>query len=133
MKILYSKKLLFHEKDLTRDISISSGQLYQQNFAEETYKGLSSLKVFKSVFIQYMKNPYFSDKLDCYIVCQPILKQALTIETEGNYTSGNYGVAGSLVFQNKNAFGGAELVELKLKGSLNAQQQFNSEQIIFRS
>ena len=128
LKILYNKKLLFHEKDLTRDISISSGQLYQQNFAEETYKGLSSLKVFKSVFIQYMKNPYFSDKLDCYIVCQPVVKQALTIETEGNYTSGNYGVAGSLVFQNKNAFRGAELVELKLKGSLNAQKQFNATQ-----
>jgi len=128
LKILHNQKMLFHERDLTRDISIYPGQLYQQNFAEETYKGLSSLKVFKSVFIQYIQSPNFPDKLDCYIVCQPLVKQAITLETEGNYTSGNYGLAGSLVFQNKNAFGGAELVELKLKGSLNAQQQFNSEQ-----
>lgn len=126
IKILHNNKLLFHKKDLTRDISISPSQLYQQNLAEETYKGLSNLKVFKSVYIQYIKNPYYSDKLDCYIVCQPVVKQAVTIETEGTNTSGNLGIAGSLVFQNKNAFKGAELVELKLKGSLTAQKQFNT-------
>ena len=128
LKILHNNKLLLHKKDLTRDISILPGQLYQQTFAEETYKGLSTLKVFKSVYIQYVKNPYYSDKLDCYIVCQPLIKQAVTIETEGTNTSGNLGVAGSLVFQNKNAFKGAELVELKLKGSLTAQKQFNTNQ-----
>ena len=128
LKILHNNPLLFHEKDLTRDISISPGQLYQQYFAEETYKALSTLRVFKSVYIPYVKNPYFSDKLDCYIVCQPLVRQALTLETEGTNTSGNLGIAGSLVFQNKNAFKGYELIELKLKGSLTAQKQFNSSQ-----
>jgi outer membrane protein assembly factor BamA len=125
-KIIYNNRLKLRRKDLTRDISISPGQLYQQNFSEETYKGLSSLKVFKSVYIQYIKNPRYSDKLDCYIVCQPVVKQSITIETEGTNTSGNLGIAGSLVFQNKNAFRGAELVELKLKGSIAAQKQFSS-------
>jgi outer membrane protein assembly factor BamA len=128
LKILHNNKLKLRRKDLTRDISISPGQLYQQNFSEETYKGLSALRVFKSVYIQYLKNPYHSDKLDCYIVCQPVVKQSITLETEGTNTSGNLGVAGSLVFQNKNAFRGAELVELKLKGSLTAQKQFNATQ-----
>jgi len=127
-KILFNNKLKLRKKDITRNISISPGQLYQQNFSEETYKGLSALRVFKSVYIQYVKNPYFSDKLDCYIVCQPVVKQSITIETEGTNTSGNLGIAGSLVFQNKNAFRGAELVELKLKGSLTAQKQFNATQ-----
>lgn len=126
LKILHNRRLLFHEKDLTRDITVAPGQLYQQNLSEETYRGLTSLKVFKSVFIQYIKNPLFLDKLDCYIVCSPVVKQSLTIETEGNYTSGNYGIAGSVVFQNKNAFRGAELVELRLKGSVIAQKQFNT-------
>ena len=128
LKILHNNPLLFHEKDLTRDISISPGQLYQQYFAEETYKALSTLRVFKSVYIQYVKNPYFSDKLDCYIVCQPLVRQALTLETEGTNTSGNLGIAGSLVFQNKKAFKGYELIELKLKGSVTAQKQFYSSQ-----
>ena len=128
LKILHNHKLSLREKDLTRDITIAPGQLYQQNLSEETYRGLSSLKVFKSVYIQYIKNPNFSDRLDCYIACSPVIKQSLTIETEGTNTSGNLGIAGSIVFQNKNAFRGAELVELKLKGSLIAQKQFNNTQ-----
>jgi outer membrane protein assembly factor BamA len=61
-------------------------------------------------------------------VCQPVVKQAITMEVEGTNTSGNLGVAGNIVFQNKNAFKGAELVELKLKGSLTAQKALNSSE-----
>lgn len=128
IKILYNNKLKFKLKDLTRDVSLFEGQLYQKDLAEETYKGISSLKVFKSVFLQFIKSPYFDDKLDCYIVCQPLVKQSVTIESEGTNTSGNLGIAGSLVFQNKNTFRGAELVELKLNGSITAQKQFNTTQ-----
>ena len=103
IKILHNKKLKFKLNDLTRDVSLFEGQLYQKNLAEETYKGVASLKVFKSVFMQFIKSPYFDDKLDCYIVCQPLIKQSITLESEGTNTSGNLGIAGSLVFQNKNA------------------------------
>lgn len=125
---LHNNKLLFKRKDISRCISVTSGQLYQQDLAEDTYKELTGLKVFKTVFLQYVKNPYYSDKLDCYIVCQPVVKQAITVEVEGTNTSGNLGVAGNIVFQNKNAFKGAELVELKLKGSLTAQKALNSSE-----
>ena len=128
IKILHNNKLKFKLKDLTRDVSLFEGQLYQKNLAEETYKGVASLKVFKSVFLQFIKSPYSDDKLDCYIVCQPLVKQSITLESEGTNTSGNLGIAGSLVFQNKNTFRGAELVELKLNGSLTAQKQFNTTQ-----
>lgn len=128
IKILHNGDLKFRKKDLLRDVTVAPGQLYQQDKGEETYKGLSSLRVFKSVFIQYIVNPKYPDKLDCYIVCQPMVKQAITIETEGTNTSGNLGIAGSIVFQNKNTFKGAELVELKLKGSIAAQKQFNTDQ-----
>lgn len=128
IKILHNEPLKFRKKDLLRDVTIASGQLYQQDRGEETYKGMSSLRVFKSVFIQYLVNPNYPDRLDCYIVCQPLVKQAITVETEGTNTSGNLGIAGSIVFQNKNTFKGAELVELKLKGSITAQKQFNTGQ-----
>ncbi len=128
IKILHNNKLKFRKKDLLRDVTVAPGRLYQQDKAEETYKGMSSLRVFKSVFIQYLVNPLHPDKLDCYIVCQPLVKQAVTVETEGTNTSGNLGIAGSIVFQNKNTFKGAELVELRLKGSIAAQKQFNTNQ-----
>ncbi len=125
---LHNNKLLFKRKDISRCLSVATGQLYQQDLAEDTYKELTGLKVFKTVFLQYVKNPYYSDKLDCYIVCQPVVKQAISIELEGTNTSGNLGVAGNIVFQNKNTFKGAELVELKLKGSLTAQKALNSSE-----
>lgn len=128
IKILHNGRLKFRSKDLLRDVTVAPGQLYQQDKAEETYKGMSSLRVFRSVFIQYLVNPDHPDKLDCYIVCQPLVKQSITIETEGTNTSGNLGIAGSIVFQNKNTFRGAELIELKLKGSIAAQKQFNTNQ-----
>ena len=128
IKILHNKKLAFNLRDLTRNISLYQGQIYQKSSAEDTYKGMTSLRVFKSVFLQFIKNRYDHEKLDCYIVCQPIIKQSITLESEGTNTSGNLGIAGSFVFQNKNTFKGAELVELKLNGSLTAQKQFNTRQ-----
>jgi outer membrane translocation and assembly module TamA len=128
IKIIHNESLKIKKKDLLRDVTVSPGQLYQQNLSENTFKGLSSLNVFRNVFIQYVPNPTFPDRLDCYILCQPKVKQALSFQTEGTNTSGNLGIAGSLVFQNKNTFKGAEQLELKLKGSIAAQRQFNADQ-----
>lgn len=125
--ILSNKNLAFRKRDLARNISIANGQLYQKNLAEATFKDLSALKAFRSVHIQYVRNPYYADKLDCYIVCQPVVKQSLTIEQEGTNTSGNLGIAGSIVFQNKNSFKGAELVEVKLRGSVTSQKPVKSD------
>ena len=126
--ILHNKDLILKRKDFKRNISVERGQLYQQNLAEDTYKDLSGLKIFKSVLIQYIKNPYYPDRLDCYIICQPVVKQAITLETEGTNTSGNLGIAGSLSFQNKNTFKGAELLELKFAGALTAQKNIVSNE-----
>lgn len=128
IKILHNEQLKVKKKDLLRDVTISPGQLYQQNLSENTFKGLTALNIFRNVFIQYVPNSKFPDRLDCYILCQPKVKQAFSFQTEGTNTSGNLGIAGSLVFQNKNTFRGAEQLELKLKGSIAAQRQFNTDQ-----
>lgn len=128
IKILHNQPLKINPRDLLRDVTVMPGQLYQENLSQETFKGLTSLKIFRSVFIQYLVNPYYPDKLDCYIVCQPIVKESISLQTEGTNTSGNLGISGSLVYQNKNTFKGAELFEVKLKGSIAAQKQFNATQ-----
>ncbi|MBK6984572.1 MAG: hypothetical protein IPH32_07360 [Bacteroidetes bacterium] len=38
IKILHNNKLKFRKKDLTRDISVSPGQFYQQNFRKKRIK-----------------------------------------------------------------------------------------------
>lgn len=110
---------------IAHNIEFFKGQVFQKSLAEKTYKRLLNLGVFRTVLIQYVKNTKFSDQLDCYIVCQPIVKQAINIETEGTNTSGNLGVDGSILYQNRNLLKGAELLELSLNGALIAQRQFS--------
>ncbi|MBS1636739.1 MAG: BamA/TamA family outer membrane protein [Bacteroidetes bacterium] len=125
---LHNAPLHFKRRDIYKQISVAEGQLYQQSLAEDTYKALTGLRVFKAVSIQYFRNTKNPDMLDCFVYCPPLVKQSITTETEGTNTSGNLGIAGSIVFQNRNAFRGAELVELKLKGSVAAQHQLTNQQ-----
>ena len=115
----YKKSVIAH------NIEFFKGQVFQKNLAEKSYKRLLNLGVFRTVLIQYVKNVQYSDQLDCYIVCQPIVKQAINIETEGTNTSGNLGIDGSILYQNRNLLKGAELVELSLNGAIIAQKQFS--------
>jgi outer membrane protein assembly factor BamA len=110
---------------ITHNIEFFKGQVFQKSLAERTYKRLLNLGVFRTVLIQYVKNPKFNDQLDCYVICQPITKQAINIETEGTNTSGNLGVDGSILYQNRNLMRGGELLEFSLNGAIIAQKQFS--------
>ncbi len=121
---LYEKgKMPKHKtKVILNAIFIKKG-LFQQTNVDDSYKRLSELKAFKNINISFRQigNGY----LDCYITLVPILKQSYTIETEGTNTSGNLGIAGSIVYQNRNVMKGAEVLELRLKGGVEAQRVNN--------
>ena len=123
--ILYAGDLKYKPAVLLNAVFLRKGDLFQHRNAEDTYGRLSELKAFKLINIQFTEIPAEKDKLDCYIQLVPILKQAFTIETEGTNTSGNLGVSGSIVYQNRNVFKGLEVLELKLKGGLQAQKLVN--------
>lgn len=125
---LIKNKLKYRRSVIASNIEFSKDQIFQKSLAEKTYKRILNLGVFRNVLIQFVKSPYHTDRLDCYIICQPVIKQSITIETEGTNTSGNLGIDGSLLFQNKNLLKGAELFELSLNGALIAQRQFNTQQ-----
>ncbi|HEY1038855.1 MAG TPA: BamA/TamA family outer membrane protein [Bacteroidia bacterium] len=124
---LYNEKLKFKKRDLANKVMFHEGEIFVNDLAEETYSKITDLRVFKNVNLLFEKTPGASDKLDCFIQLMPILKQNFTIETEGTNTSGNLGVAGSIVYQNRNVFRGAELLEVKLRGGLTAQQNFATD------
>src|SRR6202008_1397228 len=92
---LNNQPLHYRYDVITHNIEFFKGQVFQKALAEKTYKRLLNLGVFRTVLIQYVKNPKYNDQLDCYIVCQPIIKQAINIESEGINTSGNLGLDGS--------------------------------------
>lgn len=130
---IYHEDLIFMVKEklnykyslITHNVEFFKGQVFQKSLAEKSYKRLLNLGVFRTVLIQYVKNQKYNDQLDCYIICQPIIKQAINVETEGTNTSGNLGVDGNILYQNRNLLRGAELLEFSLNGALIAQRQLN--------
>lgn len=124
---LTNEPLRYKKSILTHNIEFFKGQVFQKNLAEKSYKRILNLGLFRTVLIQYIKNERYNDQLDCYIVCQPLVKQAINVETEGTNTSGNLGIDGSILYQNKNLLKGAELVEFSLNGAIIAQKQFNEK------
>jgi outer membrane protein assembly factor BamA len=120
---LLNKPFAYREFLITDNIDIYKGQYFRKDTAQQTYKQLLGLGIFKNVLVQFVPNPDYLNKLDCFIICSPIIKQSLTAETEGTNTSGNLGIDGSLVYQNRNFFRAGELVELRMQGSIAAQSQ----------
>lgn len=124
---LLNKPLAYRQPIIINNTDIYRGQWFRKDTSERTYKQLLGLGIFKNVTIKFIKNDNYSTRLDCYIICNPLLKQSLTAETEGTNTSGNLGIDGSVVYQNKNFFRGGELVELKLQAAILAQRQFAND------
>lgn len=123
--ILHTSDLKFKTKVLLNCIFIRKPELYQLQNVDDTYKRLSELKSFKTINIFFTRAG--GDFLDCHIQLSPIAKQSFTIETEGTNTgNGNLGISGSIIYQNRNLFKGAEVLELRLKGGIEAQHTENS-------
>jgi hypothetical protein len=122
--ILHNGPLRYKRRVLLNAIFIRKGELYQAQNTEDTYKRLSQLKAFKGINIFFTKAS--EDRLDCFIQLSPILKRSFTFETQGKFTQGNYGLELNTVFQNRNVFRGAEVLELKLKAGAEAQPSLGS-------
>ena len=133
---IHTDKMRYKMRVLLNTIFIHKGELYKLKNVEDTYKRLQEIKSFKSISINF--KPIGTDKLNCFIQLSPVLKQSYTIEADGKNTSGNLGLGGSFVYQNKNLLRGAEVLELRFKisteatktvdntSSLNGYQKFNA-------
>jgi outer membrane protein assembly factor BamA len=125
--VLFKNKLKFRPIVLIDATFVNKGDIYQLDNAEATYKRLSELRAFRYVNVKFEETPGTTDSLNCIIQLNPVLKQSVTAETEGTNTGGNLGVAGSLIYQNKNAFRGAELFEARIRGGLEVQRLLNQQ------
>ncbi|MBN1187380.1 MAG: BamA/TamA family outer membrane protein [Bacteroidales bacterium] len=110
-------------KPLTIDQSvfITKDHLYQISNIEKTYKHLLSLKVYKNVDINFENTN--DSTIDCTIKLSPLKTQSYTTEIEGTNSSGNIGAAGNLIYQHKNLFNGAEMLNVRFTGAIEAIQE----------
>lgn len=123
-KLLYSQ----NAKHLAEHIFIKKDSLYAQDNFDLTYRRLSDLGIFRFVnirseIIEGLPGDT-SVFLRCYILLSPQPRQEFKAEAEGTNSGGNFGIAGNLVYRNKNIFKGAETLTFKIKGGLEIQQNF---------
>jgi outer membrane translocation and assembly module TamA len=127
LTFLYNKKLLFRMKDINSKIFFYKGELFNNDRVEETYTRLTSMKAFKSITVSFKEDEKKKDYINSYVLMSPAFKQNFSIATDGTNTSGNLGIEASVVYQNRNIFRGSELLEIKLKGGIIAQKNFDIE------
>ena len=92
---LLNKPLQYRELLFNNNINIYPDHLFKRDTAQKTYKQLQGVGTFKNVSIQFFPNRDKVNKLDCYVICNPLLKQSVTAESEGTNTSGNLGIDGT--------------------------------------
>ncbi len=108
---------------------ISPGGLYNLTDVKQTQKHLSGLNVIKLVDIYFTEVPqnHVSDTgtliLDCHVQIASNRLQAYSIELEGTNSSGNFGASVNLLYQHRNLFRKAEVLNLKLKNLYEALPQ----------
>ncbi len=120
---------IIRNSELVRNIFVSSDELYLQEKLDYTYRKLQELNIFKFINIYFKEVPVDQENkkylLDLFVQLTPSDQQDMTLESELTNTGGNVGIAGSIGYRNKNIFKGAEVLELKFKGGLEALPNFN--------
>ncbi len=120
--------LKFKPNAIKSAIYIQRGDLYSKQLALRTYKRLSDYRAFKYINIQFKPlQADSSELLNCEIQVSPMSRQSFTFQTQATNTQGNIGVAGDLIYQNRNLFKGLELLELRLNAGLEVQRLASSE------
>ncbi len=120
----YNNELKYKPSVILKPLLFYPNMLFSQDDMNNSYKRYNSLKTFKtsSIDFDFTREDRLNGYLDAYIKLIPRKKQTYSIATEGTNSSGNLGVSGTLLYQNRNIFGGAEIFETKLKGGVEVQQ-----------
>jgi outer membrane protein assembly factor BamA len=123
---IYNNKIEIKPKVLVRSCFLNSDEVYSQKDVDRTYRNLTSLKTFRLVNIQFFESQK-PNKLNCYLQLTPLSRQSYKLEAEGTNSSGNLGVAGNIIYQNRNLFKGAQQFDIKIRGAIERQTAIISQ------
>jgi outer membrane protein assembly factor BamA len=133
---LFDGKIELHPTVLINSSYVNPGESYNGSLVEKTRLLLSSLGYFRYVDIRFKDSSAPSDslgQLDCFVQLIPATKQFYSVEVEGTNSSGNLGVGGSVKFQNRNLFHGAEVLDLGVRASTERQMARGTTKEEFRT
>ena len=111
---------------LLKQLYLQKGQLYKQANFDKTNELLGNLGIFKFVNLKLVKHPTQPNVLDVVIYLTPSKQRSLGVEMELNNsfrssinTTGqifSLGGGANINYQNRNTFGGGELISMLLEG-----------------
>ena len=104
---------------------IVPGRMYNQEMVERSYSDLSSLGPVKYVDIAFVQTG--PNTLECNIVLSRSKLNSVSVEAEGTFSAGDWGVAGGVGYVNKNLFRGAE--EFQINGHVAYEWRKNTSDI----
>lgn len=133
---IFNEKPRLRSEALARSIFIKPGEPFDQKNVNLTYNRLQNLALTRFVSVNVLPPRNVNDSmpnagkiglLDCDIrmVRSPV--NMYTIEAEGTNAGGFVGLGGSLNYQNRNIFRGAETLRLRLYGAMEIRPPLGVE------
>lgn len=129
-KKIYLAGLKINPEIVARAVLLDSGQFFKQSEVEGTIKNVTALQVFKSITID-VKEDTLNRTLHYHIYLIPQKKQEIILEPQAISSEQsnairtsnirNYGLAGSLLYRNKNFLKNAEVLEIRARSSFEGQ------------
>ncbi|WBO86132.1 translocation and assembly module lipoprotein TamL [Hymenobacter yonginensis] len=117
---------------LNRKVAVHPGQYYNLTNTQTTQRQISQLDVFRFTNVNYVRVRPTSAadstrrQLDAVIAASPAKRYQETVEFGGTYVAYLVGPFANLRLKARNPFGGAEVLELGLRGGFEGQYEFTN-------
>lgn len=122
-----NKPINIRHKVLEQNTFIKAGNPYSSSALQQTYNRFARLQAIKYTNIHFLENPD-SMMLDCQIQYLPAKTSSIQFLPEGTNTSGDFGAAASLTYQNRNLFHGSELLNISTRYAFEAIENLEGYQ-----
>ncbi len=146
MHYLYRDEMPVRARVLAQSTFLLPGDIYRKENEDRTYRHMFALRQYRLVNIRLTEagiNPGVDNDegpsfdggegppvdtgnqtedtlagLNAWIHLTPFNQQSYTVELEGTNSSGDFGFGGNIAYQHRNFFGGAEIFDFRIKGSI---------------
>ena len=134
---LHNGEMRIRPHTIANNILLEQGEYYSLSQHELTHRYLAGLRNFRYINMQFeeAQTRSLADSLgllDMRVELTRSPANAFTVEAEGLNTAGNLGVAANFLFQNRNVFRGAEMLNLRLKGALEMSGESGDTEVFRR-
>ena len=127
-------KNIIKYKPVVQKIFLREGDLYALDNVTKTYDNLGDFRAFQYTNISLSETPYDTtlpyqqnNLLDCHIRMVQGSRFSFSVEGQLTTSSGIQGIAATFGFQNKNTFGGGEILNIQLGGAYEFQFTVDNE------